>query len=980
MDAPTALLLTDLVASAALSQQLGDAAMGAVWAVHDRAARDLLREWRGREIDKTDGFLLLFDSAADALGYVMAYHRTLAELEAGLQARHAGLRLRARAGLHVGQVTLRETPSADVALGAKPMEVDGISKPMAARVMSTALGRQTLLTQQALQAIGPTPHRVVSHGHWRIKGLPEPLELFEIGEPDAPFLPPPDGDKTYRVVQQGDLWMPVREMRHSLPAERDAFVGRGGMLRDLSQRFDQGARIVSLVGLGGCGKTRLAVRFGWVVLGDFPGGVWFCDLAPARGIDGLASAVAQGLDVPLGKDDPIVQLGQAIQGRGPCLVILDNFEHLARHAEATIGQWLGRAPQASFLVTTREVLGIPGEETIALPPLRQADAERLFLRRAAAAKRDFAPNADELAAVAKLVALLDGLPLAIELAAARVRTLSPHALLSRMSERFKLLTSHGGRMDRQSTLRAAFDWSWDLMSTAEKTALAQLSVFEGSFTLEAAEAVLDLQHLADPPWTMDVVIALVDKSFVRTLTGDRYDLLVTVQAYAAEHLANPTSHSRSGPAALRAAELRHARWYASLGPERAVQASCADMDNLVVACRRCVASSEAELAAQALRGAWAAISLCGPLNAGLELARSVCDMPGLLGPHAALAHGALAAALEACGQPEQAGACYDKALLLARKHTVNDCEAEVLTRRGTWRSGVGRSAEARDDLHAALELATRLDAALLQCSALNGLGNLEYELGRLDLARAHYLQALGLAQRQHDQGWQAKLLGNLGSLHAREGELSEALGLFERALASARESGNRQLQGNWLTNLGMLQYLQGSLQPALASLQSAADIAVQLAFARLECVVRANMAQVLLELEQAESALMQAESALALSRQQGLRGIEAQVTGQLAVIYACLGRRALAQRALDEADGQHAGVQDPETLAVWQCRRAECLWHAGLTAQARQAGEQAEAAAVPLAATHRPEIGRALERMRRCLAQATPADSAAPAR
>ena len=138
-------------------------------------------------------------------------------------------------------------------------------------------------------------------------------------------------------MQQSDLWLPVRELRRSLPVERDAFAGRSGMLRELAQRFDQRPRLISLLGLGGCGKTRLAVRFGWVVLGDFPGGVWLCDLAPARGVDDVVSAVAQGLGVPLGKDDPIVQLGQAIQGRCACLVILDNFEHLARPAETTVG-------------------------------------------------------------------------------------------------------------------------------------------------------------------------------------------------------------------------------------------------------------------------------------------------------------------------------------------------------------------------------------------------------------------------------------------------------------------------------------------------------------------------------------------------------------------------------------------------------------------------------------------------------------------
>ena len=199
-----ALLLTDLVDSAALAQRLGDEAMARVWTGHDRMARDLLRTWRGREIDKTDGFLLVFAEAADALGCVLAYQRALHALETAMQAAlppgdGAPPRLHARAGLHVGEVTVRENPAADVALGAKPLEVDGVTQPLAARVMSTALGGQTLITAAA---------------------------------------------------------------RHTLSAEHDAFVGRRSTLQELARRFDGGARLVSLLGIGGCGKSRMATRFG----------------------------------------------------------------------------------------------------------------------------------------------------------------------------------------------------------------------------------------------------------------------------------------------------------------------------------------------------------------------------------------------------------------------------------------------------------------------------------------------------------------------------------------------------------------------------------------------------------------------------------------------------------------------------------------------------------------------------------------------
>ena len=409
-----ALLVTDVVDSTKLAEALGDARVAELWAAHDRVARDLLSVHGGREIDKTDGFLLLFEEAAQAVGYAVAYHAALKSLD-----------LEARAGLHVGEVVLRENSPADVARGAKPLEVEGIAKPTAARVMSVALGGQTLLSPQARDGLRDSARdaaggatgddapgsdspgsaapgddatgnaapstaalRTQSHGHWRMKGIAEPIELFEVGGEGAPFTPPPDGAKVYRVVRRGDLWLPVREVKHSLPAERDAFVGRAEDLGELARRIEDGARLVSVLGIGGSGKTRLVTRFGWTWLGDWPGGVWFCDLSEARSANGIAYAVATAMDVPLGKE-PFKQLGHAIAGRGRCLMILDNFEQVARHAQETLGGWLDRADKAQFVVTTREVLGLPGETSLALAPLEERDGVALFTARAKQATRDF---------------------------------------------------------------------------------------------------------------------------------------------------------------------------------------------------------------------------------------------------------------------------------------------------------------------------------------------------------------------------------------------------------------------------------------------------------------------------------------------------------------------------------------------------------------------------------------------------------------
>jgi predicted ATPase/class 3 adenylate cyclase len=970
-DAPVALLLTDLVDSSALTAQLGDAAMAQLSAQHDRVARDLLRLWRGHEIDKTDGFLLLFAQATDAMGYAVDYHRALAALP---------VPMKARAGLHVGQVTIRAAPDDDVALGAKPFEVDGISKPLAARVMSAALGGQTLLTLAAVEALGTTTLRVVNHGHWAVKGLPEPLELFEAGQPSdgiAPFEPPPDSTKVWRVVRDARddrLWLPARAIRHTLPAERDAFVGRRSSLQALAARFDEGARLVSLLGIGGGGKTRLATRFGWSWLGAFPGGVWFCDLAPARTVEGLASAVAQGLELPLGQEDPVVQIGQALAGRGRCLLILDNFEHLARWAEPTLGRWLDRAPEAAFLVTTREVLGIAGEQTLALAPLQADDAEALFHKRAAAAKRDFQPSGEDRAAIATLVHLLDGLPLAIELAAARVRTLAPRALLARMSERFKLLSSGGGRLDRQATLRATFDWSWGLLPTAEKAALAQLSVFEGGFTLEAAEAVIDLGMLDDPPWTLDVVHALVDKSFVRPPSHDRgqdrFDLLGSVQAYAAEHLATEGRYTGSGEAARTAAETRHGAWFSALGSAAAIADRGIELDNLAVACRRAVQRGDCAQAAGALDAAWAALNLRGPFKAGVDLAALVLAMPGLAGRNAAHAHAVSGMALEAAGQRQAAVERYAAATELAEAAGDSACRAGVAIRMASLAARAGQADEARQGLQLALALAQDEGELALQCAALNVLGVLAFEAGAAAEARTHYDAALQLARQCGERRIEGSVLANLGNLEATAGHTVAARAHAEAALQVLRELGDRTREAMTLVNLGMLRFFSGDVSDAADVLERGLVVARELGHRRLECIALANLGLVLDGVGRSAEAVMRYDTALELARQLGDRRSEGQCLGHRAVAQARRGEVADARAALVTAAALLQAAGDPVSRGLLATQRAEVEWLAGETAATHAALNEAEALAAGASAGPESELGKAIARLRERLAAA----------
>ena len=950
-----AVLVTDVVDSTALAARAGDERMAALWAAHDRAARDLLRAWRGREIDKADGMLSVFDSAADAVGFALAYHAALAALDPPL---------RARAGLHVGEVRLRENSPEDVALGAKPIEVDGLAKSVAARVMAIAAGGQTLLTAEAGDALGAEGLGLYSHGWWRAKGLAEPFEVFEVCAPGAAPLPPPaDGDKAYRVVWRGGAWLPVREMPHQLPAERDAFVGRRAVLDDLAHRLARGERLLSIVGIGGCGKTRLAAHFAWQWLGDFPGGAWFCDLSAARDVDGIVHAVAEALDVPLGREDPVVQLGHAIAGRGRCLVVLDNFEQVARHAEDTVGRWLARAADARFVVTSREVLGIAGEVACALAPLATEDARALFTTRAEAASPGASGAEDDGGSIAALVELLDGLPLAIELAAARVRVMPPRQLLARMNDRFRLLSSAGGRRDRQATLRATFDWSWDLLREVEKAALAQLSVFEGGFDLAAAEGVLDLGADAHAPWAVDVVQSLVDKSFVRAAAAQRFELLSTVQEYAAEKLRSWGAVVPGCPEALVAAQARHAEHFAALSAAGAIAGAGADLDNLVAACRRATAAGSARDAVGALENAWEALRLRGPFRVGVELAESVCGMPALDASQQARALRIAGVALDATGRRADAQARLDQALAMARRAGDRRCEARILAKLGERARNAGHDAEVRAQLLAALAQARDLGERALECEVHNALGSLELECGRIDAAREAYDTAVAIAREIGDRFWEGGALGNLGNLHAELGHMDEARRDYEAGIAAAREVGNRQWEGNMTCNLGFLHLTQRRLPEARAAFETALALAGQLGHARLQCIAQCNLGIVVDAMQQPDEALGNYETALAMARRIGERRYEGQVLSYLGLLHARAGRGEEARGCLERGETLLRQVSDPVSLGVLLSCRAEAEVLAGRSELARSRLDEARGLAVAAKIGPESELGLALARV-----------------
>ena len=951
-----ALLLTDIVDSTRVAEGLGDAAMAAHWAAHDRAAHDLLRTWRGREIEKTDGLLAVFDSAADAVAFALAYHRAIAAL---------GLPFMARAGVHVASFSVRESSADDIAAGAKRFDVDGLAKPVTARVMAATLGGQTLITADARLALGVTPLRVQSHGHWRLKGLPEPIELFEVGDAKSPFTPPPDEDKAYRVVRQGSVWLPVREVKHSVPAERDVFVNREEVQVDLARRFDEGARLVSVLGMGGTGKTRFITRFAWCWLGEFPGGVWFCDLSQARSVDGIVFAVAQGLDVPLGQTDPVVQLAHAIAGRGRCLVILDNFEQVARHAEETLGKWLDRAREACFAVTTREVLGISGEQTIALAPLAQGDAVTLLMRRAEAGGQGLGASAGERADIEQLVKLLDGLPLAIELAAARVRVMPVRSLLARMSERFAVLSSRGSRHDRQATLRATFDWSWDLLTEAEKAGLAQLSVFRGGFDMATVEAVLDLSQLVGAPWPMDLLQSLVDKSFVRRAGGERFDLLESVRDYAAEHLRTDGRFAGSGPLALLAAEARHAAFFSAAIVPGTPHWPHSELDNLIATCQRAVARGDGAVAVRALAGVWSVVELSGPFRVIDELAqrvRSSSTLPDGLAAELDFVHGS---ALDLCGRATEAQPLIAASAAGAASVGNTSLRSRALSTLAKLQAAQGRTNEAQASYELALRAARQAANGSLECRVLNNLGLFCEGMGRLAEAQTHYEAALRIARIARDRRWEGGSAGNLAQFYADQGKLADAKDLYAQAVAIARELGDHQWEAIARCNLGLLCHTEGRWADARAELQASLAAARDMGHARLLSIVPCNLGLVAEAMGEPDEALAHYTEGVHVARDLSDRRAEGQCLTYLGLLHARQQRPGQARECLVTGGELLEAVSDRVSLGVLWCARVEAAHLAGDAPGAAAAMVEAQGIEVELVSVQADsEFGQALRRVR----------------
>jgi len=666
----------------------------------------------------------------------------------------------------------------------------------------------------------------------------------------------------------------------NLPAQVSRFIGRETELTEV-RALVTGSRLVTLTGAGGAGKTRLALQVAAGLLDGTGDGVWFADLAPLHDPDLVAVTVADVLGIRRQPGRPVPDTLVEAVGERSLLVVLDNCEHLIGACAKLADALLRGCPNLALLATSREPLGIGGEYVYRVPSLavpadgadagaiRASEAVRLLEDRAAAQGAPLAPD-DETAAVAgRICRRLDGIPLAIELAAARLRVLPPAELEARLDERFALLTG-GSRagLPRQRTLRAMVDWSWELLTGAERAVLARLSVFAGGFELAAAEAVA-----ADPAATADEPVAagepappsqtvspgevvgllgaLVDKSLVqfdhRGTTGPgRYRLLETVRQYAAERL------DALGPAAAEAVRIAHRDYYLALAEAAAPRLVTAgqggwldrldaELGNLRVAIAVSVPPADPEPGlrlATSLRVYW---KVRGHAAEGASVLRALLDAPAAREATLSRARALAAAAnlqMQVGGDATIEDYCQE-ALVIADAAGDDHLVADLLRERAWALMRQARPGAALPLIESGLSLARRLGEPHLTALLLSAQTQAAYAAGDNAGAARYAAEALRLFRQAGDELQAGLLLGNLGYYEGAAGDLDAARRHLAESLDIARAFDDRSGVVFGTFNLGLAEYLGGSLAAAWSLFAESFDRArragmkVQMAYALL---------------------------------------------------------------------------------------------------------------------------------------------------
>lgn len=836
------LLLADVEGSTRLWETRPKEMAAALARLNDTVTAALATHDGVRPVEQGEGdsFVTAFARASDAVACALDLQRApLAPI-------------RIRIGIHTGEVQLRDGSGGEG-------NYAGPTINRTARIRDLAHGGQTVLsgaTEAMVLDRLPADGWLTELGSYPLRGVPRPERVLQLCHPDL--------RTEFPALRTSET-----TASHNLPVPLTSFVGRHREISELHRLVDAN-QIVTLTGAGGAGKTRLAVEVAAQLAPEFSDGVWYVELAPLTNSALVAVAVARTLGLP---DQPGLSTMESVLrfiGERKVLLLLDNCEHLLDACGNLAVELLRACPQLTILATSREPLNVPGELSWLVPSLSLADeAIELFTDRARRVRPDFVVGADNSALVAEICTRLDGMPLAIELAAARVRALSLRQIVDSLHDRFRLLTG-GARtaVRRQQTLRASVDWSHALLTEPEQVLFRRLAVFAGGFDLDAALAVgadSDVQRYQ----LLDQLSLLVDKSLVAayetgtdTGTGMRYRLMETVRQYAAEKL------GESGESAD--VRTRHRDHYTVAAAEREARGHAADEE--------LVAWAQVEI--DNLRTAFAWSQETGELQTALQLIVSLRPL-WLLGGRGVEALAGLAAILADEDHASIAPAVWVGAV--AQQAII----AVFLTIPVDF-----------DRTQQALALARQLDDPALVTRALIACGMAV--IYSPDMAQQYFAEAIALAGDAEDRWSLCEIFSYQATVAILIGEPMTARGAAEAGRDLADALGDRFYSRNNRTWLGSLLWFQGELAHAgrvfsevIDEAEAAADLHMALFGYTLLCGVLAFQGR-------SASAYDSAQSALATSRRLGETLGDAVHAG-LAYAALAAGDATVARRATEEA-------------------------------------------------------------------------------
>ena len=812
-------LFTDIEGSTRL-WETQHAAMQQALAHHDEILRDAIETNDGYVVKTTgDGAHAAFAISADAIAACLAAQRAL-------QAHAWGqLSIRSRMALHSGTAEQRGGDYYGPALN------------RAARLMEAAHGGQVLLslaTEELVRDHLPAAVALRDMGERRLKDLIRPERVFQLIVPDLQADFPPLKTLDARP--------------NNLPAQTTPFIGREHEIRAIKEQLSIAkVRLLTLSGVGGTGKTRLALQAAADMVDEFEHGVFFVPLAALRDPALMLQTIAQAFDVrEVAGRQLKEQLKDHLRGK-QMLLVLDNFEQVI-DAAPLLTELLSAAPGLKVLVTSREVLRLSGETDYPVPPLSLPDLRRLpplnrltqyeavalFIERAVAVKPAFTVTNENAAAVAEICYRLDGLPLAIELAAARVRVLPPQRMLAELSHRLSFLM--GGARDlpaRQKTLRGAIDWSHDLLTADEQKLFRRLSVFVGGCALEAIETVCNVEPALS---VLETTESLVGKSLVKQTEAHgepRFVMLETIREYAKDRLIAAGEAER--------VRERHRACYLALAEEAKPKLMGAEQaewlrrldqehDNLRSAL-------DWSLIGPSSRGG---LRLCGALqrfwwtrgylSEGRESCVRVLAKKGAQGATQERAQALKTAGVLAYQQGDYpaARALDEESLAIHRLLGDRRGIAGSLNNLGLVACDQGNFSAARALHQESLAIMRDVVDRKGIANSVNNLGNVAFDQGDFFLSRTLYEESLAIARELGDREGIARVLGNLGNVAKHEGDLLSARALHEESLAIKRELGYRQRIASSLNSLADLDLDQGSLASAQALYREALAIGREL--------------------------------------------------------------------------------------------------------------------------------------------------------